>query len=161
LPQSQKQSRRKLDSACQQHRPGFDPGAGVVDPSTALRAGLVGGLHAEVVALVSLTHKRRLGLGGIRQPGGPGATDAHLVLHVVVAQAGLPILPQPGDPEAQRRDRWHLDGHRRSAGVLHHVEGLRGLVAGAVGGGDGQGGAQGVVGVEGIGVRPGCGGRAV
>jgi hypothetical protein len=40
------------------------------------------------------------------------------------------------------------------------MEGLRGLVAGAVGGGDGQGGAEGVVGVEGIGVRAGCGSRA-
>jgi hypothetical protein len=133
------------------HRPGFDPGAGIVH--------VVGGLHTEVVALVSFAHKRRLGLGGVAQPGGPGAADAHFVLHLVVAQAGLLILAGPGDPEAQRRDRWHLDGHGRSTGVLHHVEGLRRLVAGAVGGGDGQGSAEGVVGVEGIGVGAGCGGR--
>jgi hypothetical protein len=53
------------------HRPGFDPGAGVVDPSTALRAGLVRGLHAEEVAFACLAHKRRLGLGGMRQAGAP------------------------------------------------------------------------------------------
>jgi hypothetical protein len=131
------------------HRPGFDPGAGVVY--------IVRGLHAEEVAFARLTHERRLGLGGIGQPGGPGAGDAHFVLHVVVAQAGLPILAGPGDPEAQGCDLWHLDGHRRSTGVLHHVEGLCGLVAGAVGSGDGQGGAEGVVGVEGIGVGAGPG----
>ncbi|MEJ2557322.1 MAG: hypothetical protein P8186_14035 [Anaerolineae bacterium] len=111
------------------HRPGFDPGAGVVH--------VVRGFDLEEVAFARLTHKRRLGLGGVAQPGGPGAGDAHFVLHVVVAQAGLLILAGPGDPEAQRRDRWHPDGHRRSAGVLNHVEGLCGLVAGAVGGGDG------------------------
>jgi hypothetical protein len=70
------------------HRPGFDPGAGVVD--------IVRGLHAEVVALVSFAHERRFGLGGMRQPGGPGAGDAHFVLHIVVAQAGRRILPVPG-----------------------------------------------------------------
>jgi hypothetical protein len=70
---------------------------------------------------------------------------------------GAAQVAGPGDPEAQRRDRWHPDGHSRSAGVLNHLEGLRGLVAGAVGGGDGQGSAEGVVGVEGIGVRAGCG----
>jgi hypothetical protein len=53
-----------------------------------------------------------------------------------------------------------MDGHGGSAGVLHHGEGQCGLVAGAVGGGDGQGSAEGVVGVEGIGVRAGCSGRA-
>jgi hypothetical protein len=66
-----------------QHRPSFDPGAGVVD--------VVGGLHTEVVALVSLAQEVGLGLGGIRQPGGPGPT-----LHVVVAQAGLAVLPITG-----------------------------------------------------------------
>jgi hypothetical protein len=64
------------------HRPGFDPGAGVVH--------IVRGLHAEVVALVSLAQEVGLGLGGIRQPGGPGPT-----LHVVVAQAGCRVLPAP------------------------------------------------------------------
>jgi hypothetical protein len=72
-----------LGDRTHRHWPGFDAGAGVVD--------VVGGLHAEVVALVSLAHKRRLGLGGVAQPGGPGA-----VLHVVVAQAGLAGLPIPG-----------------------------------------------------------------
>jgi hypothetical protein len=131
------------------HRPGFDPGAGVVY--------MVAGLHAEVVALVSLAHEVGLGLGGVGQPGGPGAGDAHFILHLVVAQAGRRVLPGPGDPEAQGRDRWHLDGHGGSGGILHHAQGLRGLVAGAVGGGDGQGSAEGVGRVEGIGMRPGCG----
>jgi hypothetical protein len=45
------------------------------------------------------------------------------------------------------------DGHRGRDGILEEGEGLRGLVAGAVGGGDSQGGAQGVPGVEGVGVR--------
>jgi hypothetical protein len=54
----------------------------------------------------------------------------------------------------------HGDGHRGRDGILEEGEGLRGLVAGAVGGGDGQGSAEGVVGVEGIGMRPGCSGRA-
>jgi hypothetical protein len=84
------------------HRPGFDPGAGVVD--------VVGGLHAEVVALVSLAHEVGLGLGGVAQPGGPGVADAHFVLHVVVAQAGRRVLPGPGDPQAQRRYRGGIDG---------------------------------------------------
>jgi hypothetical protein len=53
------------------HRPGFDPGAGVVH--------VVGGLHAEVVALVSFAHEVGLGLGGVAQSGGPGAGDAHFV----------------------------------------------------------------------------------
>jgi hypothetical protein len=127
------------------HRPGFDPGTGVVH--------IVRGLHAEVVALVSLTHERRFGLGGIRQPGGPGAGDAHFVLNIVVAQTGLPILPQPGDAEVERGHGRYGDGHRGRDGILEEGEGLRGLVAGAVGGGDGQGGAQGVPGVEGVGVR--------
>jgi predicted nucleic acid-binding protein len=113
-----------LGDRTHRHWPGFDPGAGVVD--------VVGGLHAEVVALVSLAHKRRLGLGGVAQPGGPGA-----VLHVVVAQAGLPVLPQPGDAEVERDHGRHGDGHRGRDGILEEGEGLRGLVAGAVGGGDG------------------------
>ncbi|MEJ2559424.1 MAG: hypothetical protein P8186_25070, partial [Anaerolineae bacterium] len=84
---------------------------------------------------------------------------AHFVLHIVVAQAGRCILPAPapglpslcradmcrqdgqapgpGDPEAQRRDRWHPDGHRRSASVLNHAEWLRGDASRPVGGGDG------------------------
>jgi hypothetical protein len=134
------------------HRPGFDPGTGVVD--------VVAGLHVEVVALVSLAHEVGLGLGGVAQPGGPGAGDAHFVLHVVVTQAGLAVLPQPGDAEVKRGHGRRGDGHRGRDGILEEGEGLRGLVAGAVGGGDGQGGAQGVVGVEGIGVRAGCSGRA-
>jgi hypothetical protein len=60
------------------HQPGFDPGAGVVH--------VVRGLHAQEVAFARLAHKRRLGLGGVRQPGGPGAADARFVLHIVVAQ---------------------------------------------------------------------------
>jgi hypothetical protein len=74
------------------HRPDFDSGAGVVD--------IVRGLHAEEVALVSLTHEVDLGLGGIRQSGGPGA-----VLHVVVAQGGC-FLPAPsGGQDRQRTQR--------------------------------------------------------
>jgi hypothetical protein len=80
------------------HRPGFDPGAGVVD--------IVRGADLEEVAFACFAHKQRLGLGGIRQPGGPGAADAHFVLHVVVAQAGLAILPAPcrdGAPGVRHR----------------------------------------------------------
>jgi hypothetical protein len=111
------------------HRPGFDPGASIVD--------VVRGADLEKVAFARFAHKRRLGLGGMRQPGSPGAADAHLVLHVVVAQAGLPILPQPGDAEVERGHGRRGDGHGGRDGILEEGEGLRGLVAGAVGGGDG------------------------
>jgi hypothetical protein len=141
-----------LGDCTHRHRPGFDPDALVVD--------VVGGADLEEVAFARLAHERRLGLGGIRQPGGPGAGDAHFVLHIVAAQAGLSVLTGPGDAEVDRGHGRRGDGHGGRDGILEEGEGLRRLVAGAVGGGDGQGGAEGVVGVEGIGVRPGCGGGA-
>jgi hypothetical protein len=48
----------------------------------------------------------------MRQPGGPGAGDAHFVLNVVVAQAGLAVLPAPGV-----RHRWPDQETRKWSGT--------------------------------------------
>jgi hypothetical protein len=150
-----------LTHRADRHRPGFDPGAGVAHPSTSLRAGLVGGADEEGVALVRLAYKGRLGLSGVRQPGGPGPTLAHFVLDVVVAQAGEPVLAGPGHLEAQPGRGRGLNAHGGRNGVPGEVEGLGGRVAGAVAGGDGQRGAYRVAGVEGVGLSLGGGRRAV
>jgi hypothetical protein len=81
-----------LGDCTHRHRPTLHPGAGVADPSTTLRAGSVHGADAEGVGWVRIAHKWRLGLGGVRQPGGPGPTLTHFVGHVVVTQAGEEIL---------------------------------------------------------------------
>jgi hypothetical protein len=66
-------------------------------------------------------------------------------------------VPGPGDAEVERGHGRRGDGHGGRDGIFEEGEGLRGLVAGAVGGGDGQGRAEGVGRIEGIGVRRHCG----
>jgi hypothetical protein len=133
-----------LRGRADRHRPTLRPGAGV--------AHVVGSAHLEGVGLILLADKAGAGLGGVGIPANP-LPAAHLILDVIVAHASEPVLAGPGHLEAERRGGGDLDAGRRSHGVPDHGEGLRGRVAGAVAGGDGQRGAKGVVGVEGIGMR--------
>jgi hypothetical protein len=83
------------------HRVGLYPGRGVTD--------IIRGLDAEIVGLVRLAQEHGLGLGGGRQPAGPGPTGSRLVLHVVVTHAAL-VIPAPGDGETQRGHAGQVDG---------------------------------------------------
>lgn len=79
------------------HRPALHPGAGV--------AYIMRGAYLEVVAMPRLADEVSLGLGGVAEPGAPGRGQrvAATGVHVVAVQAGLGILPGPGNLEVGRR----------------------------------------------------------